>query len=76
MWLMPFYAVCALAAQTSASGLYEAPRYDSPTCEVALQGQGAFGILAIGHLHCGAFPAHQHCHLQMLLANLIMQQHK
>ncbi len=53
------YAVC------------EAPLFSGLTCEVALQGQSALGNLATGHLHCGAFPARQHCHLQMLLANLI-----
>jgi hypothetical protein len=55
--------------------VHEAPQHNSLTYEVALQGQGAFGILAIGHLHCGAFPAHKHCHLQMLSANITTQQH-
>ncbi len=56
--------------------VHAAPLFGGLTCEVALQGQSALGILATEHLHCGAFPAHQHRHLQMLLANLIMQQHK
>lgn len=51
----------------------EAPLFGGLTCEVALQGQSALGILATEHLHCGAFPARQHRHLQMLLANLITQ---
>ncbi len=56
--------------------VHEAPLFGGLTCEVALQGQSALGILATGHLHCGAFSARQHCHLQMLFANHIMQQHK
>ncbi len=55
--------------------VHEAPLFGGLTCEVALQGQSALGILATEH-HCKAFPGRQHRHLQMLLANLIMQQHK